>query len=220
MSQILQHAVEDYLASLNRWPDPVADAIAREGRAERIPVVADETGRLLYVLAAAAGASRILEIGTATGHSTVWLAKGLAPGGLLLSIERDPARAATARANLARAGVAERVSVMIGPAERLVWKVAGPFDLIFQDGDKAKYEPLLDRLIDLLRPGGLLVTDNALWEGDVVDENLLQSGSDAAAVAAYNRRIASDPRLRTIIVPVGDGVALSVRKSQVLGLRS
>ena len=95
-------------------------------------------------------------------------------------------------------------------------KVAGPFDLIFQDGDKRLYEPLLDPLIAHLRPGGVLVSDNVLWDGEVIDGFVETPRHDAAttdAIRAYNRRLAAETRLLTTFLPVGDGVALSVRIS-------
>jgi caffeoyl-CoA O-methyltransferase len=215
MSQILPDALARYLAGLNRWPNPEADALERDGRARGLPVVHAETGRLLHLLASAIGARRILEIGAAIGHSTTWLAQALPPDGLLISIERAPDRAAAARANLERAGLSGRATIMIGEAERLIWKVAGPFDLIFQDGDKEQYEPMLDRLVALLRPGGLLVADNALWDGEVVPGFVTEpkrSPGSIAAIAGYNRRITSDDRLRSMILPIGDGVAVSLKR--------
>lgn len=215
MTRILPEPVERYLQGLAPPADDLLVELARDARGQGLPIVADETGRLLHLLAAATAARRILEIGTACGYSTIWLARAMPPDGLLISLERNVDRAAMARANLARAGVSDRANVMVGDASRLVWKVAGPFDLIFQDGDKQLYEPLLDRLVTVLRPGGLLVTDNVLWHGEVVPG--LVSGprkprETTEAIAAYNARIARDPRLLTVIVPVGDGVALSVRR--------
>jgi len=216
MSRILPEPVERYLRGLAPPADDLLDEVARDARGRGLPIVADETGRLLHLLTAATGARRILEIGTASGYSTIWLARAMPPDGLLISFERDPDRAAMARANLARAGVSDRANVMVGDASRLVWKVAGPFDLVFQDGDKLLYGPLLDRLVSLLRPGGLLVTDNALWYGEVVPGLVAEPTKPpetTAAIAACNARIATDPRLFTVIVPVGDGVALSVRRA-------
>jgi predicted O-methyltransferase YrrM len=102
----------------------------------------------------------------------------------------------------------------VGDAARIVSKVAGPFDVIFQDGDKQLYDPLLDRLVALLRPGGLLLTDNVLWDGEVVPGFTARPQmpeADTAAIAAYNERLAADRRLRTSIVPLRDGVAVSVK---------
>jgi predicted O-methyltransferase YrrM len=216
MGAIVPEAVEHYLATLNRSRDDVLDEIARDGEARNLPLVDAEVGALLRVLATAIGAARILEIGTAIGYSGIWLAGALPRDGMLLTIEQDPDRARDARTNFDRAGLADRVNVLIGDAQRLLAKVAGPFDLIFQDGDKKLYSPLLDRLVSLLRPGGLLVTDNVLWDGEVVPGFVnppRRSAADTAAIADYNQRLTSDPRLITSIVPLRDGVAISVKRS-------
>ena len=144
----------------------------------------------------------------------MWLARSLPADGQLISIEIDPGRAAIARGHLEEAGLTDRVSVMVGDAARMVHKVAGPLDLIFNDGDKLQYGPLLDRLLALLRPGGVLITDNVLWDGEVVPGLVTpprRSPDETAAIAAYNRRLAADPRLVTSFLPVRDGVAMSVR---------
>ena len=107
-----------------------------------------------------------------------------------------------------------RVNVIVGDASRFLHKVAGPFDLIFQDGSKQLYEPLLDRLVDRLRPGGVLVTDNVLWHGEVVDgfvDPPQRDARDTEAIRHYNDRLAADARLFTTFLPLGDGVALSVK---------
>ena len=116
---------------------------------------------------------------------------------------------------IAKAGVADRVNVMVGDAQRLLAKVSGPFDVIFQDGDKQLYSPLLDRLAALLRPGGLLITDNVLWDGEVVPGFVTRpqrDQSDTRAIAEYNERLAGHPQLMTSIVPMRDGLAISVKK--------
>jgi predicted O-methyltransferase YrrM len=215
MGAIVPDPIEHYLAALNRSRDAVLDEIAREGAARKLPLVDAEVGALLRVLATAVGATRILEIGTAIGYSGIWLAGALPAGGMLLTIEMNDERAREARTNIERAGLADRVNVMIGDAARLVAKVAGPFDLIFQDGDKQQYGPLLDRLVALLKPGGLLVTDNVLWDGEVVPgfvDPPRRAAEDTAAISAYNQRINSHPQLLTSIVPLRDGVAISVKR--------
>ena len=115
------------------------DDIAREGAARGCRWSTPKSARCCACSRAAIGATRILEIGTAIGYSGIWLAGALPPDGMLFTMERDPERAREARENFARAGLADRVSVMVGDAQLLIAKVAGPFDLIFQDGDKKLY---------------------------------------------------------------------------------
>jgi caffeoyl-CoA O-methyltransferase len=216
MGRIVPDAIERYLSGLNRQVDAVLAEIAREGEARKLPLVDAEVGAFLQVLARAVGARRILEIGTAIGYSGTWLARALPAGGMLLTMEMDAERAREARANFARAGVADRTSVIVGDAARMLAKVAGPFDLIFQDGDKLHYEPMLDRLVQLLRPGGLLVTDNVLWDGEVVPGFVAAPARDPRdrdAIAAYNERINTHPQLMTATVPLRDGLAIAVRTS-------
>ena len=190
------------------------DEIEAQGLRMKLPIVSREVGVLLEVLARAARARRILEIGTAIGYSALWLARALPPDGRLLTIERDPERAAIARAHFERAAIAGRATVLVGDASRLLAKVAGPFDLVFNDGDKQAYGPLHDRIVELLRPAGILVVDNVLWGGDVVS---MSTGTDdsradlGAAIARYNTRLASDDRLITSVIPLRDGLAVAVK---------
>ena len=215
MGDIVPDLIEQYLAGLNRAGDPVLDEIARDNATRGLPLVDAEVGALLRVLATATAATRILEIGTAIGYSGIWLAGALPPGGMLLTMELNEDRAREARDNFAKAGLADRVSVIVGDAQLKIAKVSGPFDLIFQDGDKMLYGPLLDRLVDLLRPGGLLVTDNVLWSGEVVPGYAAaptQDPDSTRAIAAYNVRVASHPGLITATIPLRDGVSVSVKK--------
>ena len=215
MGLIVPDAVERYLAGLNQLADPVLLEIARAGAQQGLPLVDAEVGGLLRVLATAVGATAILEIGTAIGYSGIWLAAALPANGMLVTMERDRKRAAQARENFVQAGVADRVTVMIGDASLMLAKVGGPFDLIFQDGDKRSYLAMLDRLVDLARPGGLIVTDNVLWDGEVVPGFIAQArrkAEDTRAITEYNERLSRHPRLMTSIVPIRDGVAISVKQ--------
>jgi predicted O-methyltransferase YrrM len=215
MGQVVPDAVEQYLSSLNRQGDTVLQDIARVGVERDLPLVDAEVGVLLRVLATAVRATRILEIGTAIGYSGIWLAGALPAGGMLFTMESDEERARQARTNFARAGLSDRVSVIVGDAQRMLAKVAGPFDLVFQDGDKKLYTPMLDRLAALLRPGGLLVTDNVLWNGEVVPgfvRNPHHDAEDTRAIAEYNERLSHHSALLTSTVPLRDGVAISVKR--------
>ena len=124
-------------------------------------------------------------------------------------------RAREARGNFARAGLTDRVTLIVGDARLKIAKVSGPFDLIFLDTDKQLYAALLDRLVELLRPGGLLVTDNVLWDGEVVPGFVAapkRPPADTRAIAEYNERVAAHPQLLTSIVPLRDGVSVSVKQ--------
>jgi predicted O-methyltransferase YrrM len=209
--------VERYLAGLNRAGSAVLDEIAAAGDARDLPLIDAEVGALLRVLATAIGATQLLEVGTAIGYSGIWLAGALPPGGMLITMEKDEARAREARENFARAGVADRVTVLVGDAMLKIAKVSGPFDLIFLDTDKRLYGPLLDRLVALLRPAGLLVADNVLWSGDVVPgfaTKRVHDVDDVRAVAEFNERVAAHPQLLTTIVPLRDGLSISVKRTQ------
>lgn len=215
MGFIVPDAVERYLASLNRQSDPLLEELAQIGRDEALPLIDAEVGALLRALALACGARRILEIGTAIGYSGIWLGGALPQDGELVTIDINPERAERARRNFSRAGLDPRVDVVVGDAAQVVSTLVGPFDLIYQDGTKELYTPLLDRLVTLLRPGGLLVTDNVLWDGEVVPGFLERPRRDAAStrlIAEYNERLVAHPELLTSIVPLRDGVAIAVRK--------
>jgi predicted O-methyltransferase YrrM len=212
---IVPDAIERYLAGLNHLSDTVLLDIARSGEKAELPLVDAEVGALLRVLAIGVNATRILEIGTAIGYSGIWLAGALPRGGMLLTMEVDPERASLARDNFARAGLADRTRVIVGDAALTLAKVAGPFDLIFQDGDKRQYVPMLDRLVAILRPRGLLVTDNVIWYGEVVPgfvDAPAQDPEETRAIAEYNERLSRHPDLMTAFVPLRDGISISVKR--------
>ena len=214
MSQVVPDPIEQYLASLHTPADDLIEQIERQGRAAGLPLVQAPAGRFLRTLAFAVGARNILEIGTAIGFSALWMAGALPAEGRLITIELDPERAEIARANIARAGRSDQISVIVGDAMRYLHKVAGPFDLIFQDSHKPLYEPMLDRLVELLRTGGVLVSDNVLWNGEVVEGYVdppQRDAADTAALRAYGRRLIADPRLFTTVLSIGDGLAVSVK---------
>jgi predicted O-methyltransferase YrrM len=214
MSQIVPDPIEQYLATIHGSADDLIDQIEGEGRNAGLPLVQAPSGRFLRTLAFAVGARNILEIGTAVGFSALWMAGALPPEGRLITIELDPSRADTARANIARARRTEQISVVVGDAMRYVHKVSGPFDLIFQDSHKPLYEPMLERLVALLRTGGVLVSDNVLWSGEVVEGYISppqRDPADTEALRKYTRRLMSDSRLFTTILSIGDGLAVSVK---------
>jgi predicted O-methyltransferase YrrM len=217
MPDFVHAAVRAHLSGLTPADDELLAEVRDRSKADGVPALSPDAAWLLHVLALAASPRRMFEIGTGYGCSGIHLARALSADGILFSVERDPKRAAVARSHFERAGFADRVNVMVGEAARLVYKVAGPFDVIFQDGGKDQYEPLLDRLVDLLRPRGILVSDNILWQGDVLPgfrEESAHSPASTKTITKYSRRLADDPRLETVFLPTGDGVAVSVKRDR------
>lgn len=202
--------IEDYLASLIP-EDPLLARAAAEARAQRLPIVGRTVGRFLEAMVLAAGARRVLEIGAGNGYTALWLCRSLPPDGGLFSIEDDPRRAAMARAHLHEAGLADRAHIIVGDPARMAHKVAGPFDLVFDAGEQPRRGPPLDRLLTLLRPGGVLIVANLLRFPQVPPAFAPSPTDDGNAVAASNRPLAADPRLLTSFLPLGNGVAWSVK---------
>lgn len=180
--------------------------------ADGVPAMCATTIRTVQVLALALQARRVFEVGTGYGLSALAVA-ATAPVDHLFTIERMAPRAAVARGFADRAGLGSRVSVMVGEAARLVHKVSGPFDLVVQDGDPAAHGAMLDRLVALLRPGGLLITHRSSGASHAAPGPAVAGAydGDAAAVRASDQQLAADPRLFTVCLPVGGGLAVSVR---------
>jgi len=211
---IVTPEIDAYLSSLVTM-SPVLERVAAEGAELDLPIIDKGVGRLLETMVLATDARQILEIGTANGYSALWLAQSLPHDGRLISIELNPSRAQLAKDHLDEAGLGDRASVMVGDAALLAHKVAGPFDVIFNDGDKQQYSQLLDRLVTLLRPGEVLITDNVLWDGEVIPGLVnppRRSADETKAIATYNQQLAADSRLVTSFLPIRDGVAMSIRK--------
>lgn len=183
----------------------------------RINVSANE-GKLLYMLARLSGATRILEIGTLAGYSTIWLARALPEGGRLLTLEYESRHATVASVNIARAGLSGKVEVRVGAGLDLLPQIEangeGPFDLFFIDADKVSYPAYLEWCIKLSRPGSVILSDNLIRDGAVLDP---QSADESAqAIAGYNRTLAEHPRLESLILPIirenTDGLGITIVK--------
>jgi predicted O-methyltransferase YrrM len=214
-------AVDDYVAARLISPDEAQRATLEANRREKLPAidVSAPQGKLLHLLASAIRAERILEIGALGGYSTIWLARGLAPGGRVVTIEFDPHHAEVARENLAREGVASRVDLRVGPAldllPRLEAEGAGPFDLSFIDADKANNAAYFEWALRLSRPGALILVDNVVREGAVADADTRDDG--AAGARRLFDAVAAEPRVTaTAIQTVGskgwDGFLIALVK--------
>ncbi|CAA9436951.1 MAG: hypothetical protein AVDCRST_MAG01-01-3338 [uncultured Rubrobacteraceae bacterium] len=211
----LLRRIDDYVAGLFAPPDEALEAALRESGREGLPSinVSATEGKLLQMLVEISGTRRILEIGTLGGYSAIHFARALPDGGALLSLELDEHHAEVARRNVERAGVSDRVEVRVGDArqslQRLVEGDEGPFDLIFIDADKEGYPEYLDWSLRLSRPGTLILGDNVIREGNVI----YSDDSTSQAVREFNEKLARDPRLSAIVLPLIreriDGLAIA-----------
>lgn len=202
----------EYTRALFAPEDDVLRALREEIRRRGFPeiYVSPEEGRLLQTLLRAAGAARVLELGTLAGYSAIWMARALPPDGHLITIEKEPRYAALAREFLRRARLEEIVDVRVGVALDVLDEVAAlaPFDALFIDADKINYPKYLEWGLAHVRRGGLIMADNAYWSGDVVKSKVRDP--ETAAIREYNERAARDPRLTSIVIPIRDGIAVSV----------
>jgi predicted O-methyltransferase YrrM len=202
---------DEYLCGLFAREDETLLALREEADRSGLPPIAisPDAGRLLQVLLRAVGARRVLEVGTLGGYSAIWIARALPADGQLVTIELEPEHAAFARRHLERAGVAARVDVRVGRALDVLPSLDGErFDAVFLDADKDSLPTYFEWALRLLRPGGLLIADNALWGGRVADTAVDDPRTNA--VREFNRRLATDPRVTGIVVPTHDGVAIGV----------
>lgn len=208
MAGIVYDDVEAYIDRLANRGDEKLRKLERRGRDEGWPIVGAAEGSFLHVLAKGIGARRVLELGTAIGYSGTWLARALAPDGELITVEGNPETARIARGNFETLGVGSRVTILVGKAQEVIEDLRGPFDFIFNDIDKAGYPAVLEPCIERLRVGGLLVTDNVLWDGDVARSD---RSAETKAIREYNERLAKDPRMIATITPLRDGVSVALK---------
>jgi predicted O-methyltransferase YrrM len=212
-------AVDDYIAGHLLGDDPALDAALAANAAAGLPAidVSAVQGKMLHLLARGTGARRILEVGTLGGYSTIWLARALPEGGRLVTLELDPHHAEVARANLANAGVADKVEVCVGPAvqtlEAMIAAGEAPFDFIFVDADKEGYPAYLRAAMQLSRRGTMLVFDNVVREGGILDPD--HADPRVQGTRALFEVMAAEPRLSaTAVQTVGakkwDGFALAI----------
>ncbi|ARV57361.1 methyltransferase [Nostocales cyanobacterium HT-58-2] len=219
MTQELWTAVDRYITDLFVPPDPVLDAALQTSATSGLPPhnVSPNQGKLLLLLAKIQGARTILEIGTLGGYSTIWLARALPTDGRLITLEADPKHAEVARANIARAGLTDKVELRLGRAldtlPQLAAESRDPFDLIFIDADKPSNPDYFAWALKLSRRGTLIIADNVVRNGAVVDAT--SNDASVQGVRRFNELLAAEPRVSaTAIQTVGskgyDGFAIAI----------
>ena len=201
----------EYISALFAPEDSLLVSLREEADRTGLPpiaVSADE-GRLLQVLLTSIGARRVLEVGTLGGYSAIWMGRALPDDGELISIEIEQKHAEFARRYIERAGLSSKIEVRVGRALEVLPSLDGErFDAVFIDADKEPMPTYFDWALRLLRPGGLVIADNTLWGGKVFDD--AENDEKTRAVREFNRKMATDPRILSILVPTHDGVAIGV----------
>ena len=213
-------AVERYIEALLPRRDPLLARVEAHAREHRLPIVGPAEGRLLSLLARLAQPRRVLELGCCTGYSALWLAEAIAPfGGTIETIELDPERAAIAERHFQESRFSGMIRLIRGNAlDVLPALERGAYDLMFNDllrsgageiGGVPNQVRYLEMSVPLLRPGGVLLSDNVLCGGQVAE---LAPAGAAAGIAEYNRRLMAHPELETALLPIRDGVAISIKQ--------
>lgn len=216
MTDRIWNEVDAYIEDRLVGEDEALSAAIRESAAAGLPAIAVSAaqGKLLHLLALSIGARRILEIGTLGGYSAIWMARALPAGGKLVSLEIDPRNAEVAGRNIARAGLSDRVEILVGPAISRLPDLQGPFDLAFIDADKESNAAYFDHAVHLSRPGGVIVVDNVVRNGALIDPggNSMVQGVRRMMDAIHSDKRVTATAVQTVGTKGYDGFLMAVVK--------
>lgn len=201
--------VEKYIYDILPERDAVLKEMEEQAKDRDIPIVGPAVARVLYQYARLINAKRVFELGSAIGYSTLWWAHAVGDDGEVFYTDGDPAKAAEAKSYLQRAGVEQRVRIAVGDALELLSEQKQQFDIIFNDVDKEDYPRVLHLVPERLRKGGLFITDNVLWSGMVTQQKPQEAST--RAIQEFNQRLYAMPEFFTTILPLRDGVSVSVK---------
>jgi predicted O-methyltransferase YrrM len=213
MGNISRDYVQEYIRA-NLVPyEGILNTMEQYASENNIPIIQPEVARLLEVLIKGFKSKRIIEVGTAIGYSAIVMAKAAGDGCRVVSVEIDPGMVERARSNIKAAGLENAIEIIEGDARMVLGQLAGSFDLVFLDGAKGHYEEMLGTILDLLVPGGALVCDNVLFRGMVASDSLVKRRKITIVkrMRHFLENITRHPLLDTAIVPIGDGVSVSVK---------
>lgn len=206
---IFTEPIAKYLADIVPDRPPVMQEMEAYAREKNFPIVGPQVGRLLYQLVQVSGARKIVELGSGFGYSAYWFGLAAGPEGSIVLTDGDPDNKRRALDYLQRAGLSSRFDFRVGDALASIRDLKGPVDIVYNDIDKEGYPDAIDPAADLLRPGGLFVTDNLLWSARVCDQD---PGPTTRAILDFTRRLYDDSRFFTTLVPIRDGLAVAVRQ--------
>src|SRR5215216_3574776 len=208
MNGITDKDVERYIYELLPPRDEVIREMEEQARLRRIPIIGPAVARVLQQYALLIGARRVFEMGSAIGYSTIWLARAVGDGGKVYYTDGSEKNAEEARGYFERAGVADRIEVLVGNSLDLIDSVEGDFDLIFNDVDKHQYPDAFRKAVPRVRRDGLFITDNVLWSGRVARDD---KDEDTEGVREFNRLIYSSSDLYPTILPIRDGISVCLK---------
>lgn len=205
---IVNPDIVEYLLNITPERDAVLSDMEELAVEKNFPIVGPLVGRTLYVFALAIQAKRVLELGSGYGYSAYWFAKAIGKDGTVICTDGSPTNAERAREYFRRGKLAGKMDFHVGDALKIMDELDGTFDIIFNDLDKHQYPKAFRKALPRLRKGGLLISDNVLWHGRVLDK---KPDSDTAGILTYNRLIYSSKDLFTTILPIRDGVSVSIK---------
>ena len=210
-----QDRITQYIHSLDQGHGAFCDQIAKDARAGRVPIIRKETANFLQAMVAAKQPKRILEVGTAVGYSALLMAQVMPEGTDIITIEKYEPRIPVARRHFEEAGLSDRITLLEGDAGEILKELDGSFDFIFMDAAKGQYIHWLPDILRLLSTGGVLFSDNVLQDGDIIESRFAverRNRTIHARMREYLYTLTHMPELQTSVVPIGDGVALSVKR--------
>ena len=209
-----QERITQYIHSLDQGHGAFCDQIAKAARADRVPIIRKETASFVQAMVAATRPKRILEVGTAVGYSALLMAQVMPEETDIITIEKYEPRIPVARRHFAEAGFSDRITLLEGDAGEILKKLDGSFDFIFMDAAKGQYIHWLPDILRLLSTGGVLFSDNVLQDGDIIESRFAverRNRTIHARMREYLYTLTHMPEFQTSVVPIGDGVALSVK---------
>jgi predicted O-methyltransferase YrrM len=212
---IVDERMVTYIHSLETPEEPIIEQIEQEAKETFVPIIRKETQSFLKVLLLMKKPVRVLEVGTAIGYSAILMSHYLPKDGRITTIEKYEKRIPIARENFSRAAVADRITLLEGDALEIMKSLEEPFDFIFMDAAKGQYIHYLPEAIRLLAPEGVLMSDNVLQDGDVIESRFAverRNRTIHSRMREYLYELKHNERLQTSILPLGDGVALSIKK--------
>ena len=215
MQDIVNERIVSFINSFDREDSEICMTIEKEARSTYVPIIRKEMGALLKVFMAMQRPKNILEVGTAVGYSSILMGENTDADTRITTIENYDKRIPIARENFVRAGMEYKITLIEGDAGEVLKTLTGPYDFIFMDAAKAQYIVILPEIIRLLAPGGVLVTDNVLQEGDIIESRYGVTRRNRTIydrMREYLYAVTHSEELQTSIVPIGDGITISVKK--------